>query len=227
MTRAAAALVATVALVGAAGVALARRADTFDQAPVIEGDSWWPGFDPFAFDVTPDTFGPVATGAVYVPPPEDAMHPLLQLIRRYESDNRYNVVFGGGLFSDLSIHPFATRAADGRDGEYTRRGIAPARIAVGTNRGRTSTAAGAYQFIVGTWRRLARAHGIQGFDQAAQDALALAYLRERGALRLYAAGDLEGSIRAAARAWTSLPSSSTGESRLNMAAAVDFLESVA
>lgn len=71
---------------------------------------------------------------------------------------RYNIMFGGGTFSDLSRHP--DTVIDG--GRYK------------------SAAAGAYQFMPGTWERVARDLGLTDFGPASQDQAALQLMRYRG-----------------------------------------------
>jgi muramidase (phage lysozyme) len=69
----------------------------------------------------------------------------------------YQTMFGGGTFSDLSRHP----------DQVVRRG------------GYASAAAGAYQFLPGTWQGQASRLGLKGFGPAEQDIAALSLARNR------------------------------------------------
>lgn len=144
-----------------------------------------------------------------------AEHPLLKLVQRYESGGRYNVLYGGDTFASFDRHPW----------DYDQPASAYPRILTGSNRGLGSSAAGRYQFLLRTWKRLQKKLNLPDFSPASQDAAAYEYLVERGAIAAYNRGDLEGAIRKAAGAWTSLPTSSTGEAQLSMAAAVNELRS--
>lgn len=71
---------------------------------------------------------------------------------------RYNITFGYTPISDLSRHP----------DRVIRSG------------GHASAAAGAYQFMPGTWNRAARDLGLKDFGPASQDLAALYLIRKRG-----------------------------------------------
>ena len=72
--------------------------------------------------------------------------------------DKYNVLFGGGLFSDTSKHP--DRVIDG--GKYK------------------SAAAGAYQFMPATWQRTKEALGLPDFGEASQEKARRYLMNERG-----------------------------------------------
>lgn len=74
-----------------------------------------------------------------------------------------------------------------------------------------STAAGAYQFLQGTWDECARALGLTDFGPASQDLAAVFLIRRRGALPALLAGDIEGAIAKCAAEWASLPGSPYGQ----------------
>ena len=76
---------------------------------------------------------------------------------RYGQD-KYNVLFGGGLFSDLSKHP--DQVVDG--GRYK------------------SAAAGAYQFMPETWKRSQKALNLPDFGGESQEKARRYLMKERG-----------------------------------------------
>ena len=73
----------------------------------------------------------------------------------------YNTMYGGGRFEELRDHP--------------RQNIP---IRSGPNAGKTSSAAGRYQFLQGTWDEARNALGLPDFSPESQDAAAV-WLAER------------------------------------------------
>ena len=102
---------------------------------------------------------------------------------------RYNVMFGGGTFSDLSRHP--------------ARVVRTPRYA--------SAAAGAYQFMPPTWERVQRAIGVKDFTPESQNLGLLKLARDRlqpigGLAAITKAGGLTPQIvDRLAPEWASLP----------------------
>lgn len=74
-------------------------------------------------------------------------------------DLGYKTLYGGGQFADLSRHP---------DRVVVKR--------------YASAAAGAYQFLPGTWRQVARELKLSSFEPSHQDQAALRLIERRGAL---------------------------------------------
>ena len=122
---------------------------------------------------------------------------LLDTIASTEA-NSYDVIYGGQKFSDYSDHP---------------RVNVPIRS--GPNIGKTSSAAGRYQFIKGTWDQQRRKLGLPDFSPASQDIAA--YDLAKTVYRQTTGRDLDADLkskdprvlsgigRALAGTWTSLP----------------------
>lgn len=149
----------------------------------------------------------------------------LYLIRNAEhtradaaSGAAYRTFYGGARFDDMSDHPVITGELSGVPlPDSTCR-----RARTGT--GCVSTAAGAYQIIKPTWQRVREAGPWGGrlpdFGPDSQDEAARRILIEQGAMPLIEAGEIESAIRAAGRAWASLPGSAAGQRQLDMASAL-------
>ena len=122
---------------------------------------------------------------------------LLRAIRTGEGTagpKGYQTMFGGGTFNDLSRHP--NRVI--RSGGYS------------------SAAAGAYQFLPGTWNEIAGQFGLKDFSPQSQDIAALVKARERlmpiGGLATLEKEGLSPRVAAAlAPEWASFPTT-TGRS---------------
>lgn len=122
---------------------------------------------------------------------------MLRVIRRGEGTSDadgYRRIFGGQLFSGYADHP---------------------RITVSKS-GYTSSAAGAYQFIVSSWDETKRVMGLKDFSPASQDLAAVGRIAARGALDDVKAGRFEAAIRKIAREWASLPGSPYGQPTISM-----------
>jgi len=104
----------------------------------------------------------------------------------------YNIMFGGGTFKDYSRHPDRVVRTPGY----------------------ASAAAGAYQFMPGTWQEVASKLGLSDFSPTSQDIGMLAKARERllpigGLAAITKAGTLTPEIQARlAPEWASFPTAS-------------------
>ena len=108
--------------------------------------------------------------------------------------NAYRTLFGGQLFSDYSSHPH---------------------IAI-TQNGITSTAAGAYQILYGTWSAIQQSLGLVDFSPASQDRAAIELIRRRGALEDVLAGRLNIALDKCRKEWASLPGAGYGQRERNL-----------
>jgi muramidase (phage lysozyme) len=119
---------------------------------------------------------------------------LLKTIRFAEGTSGpqgYQTMFGGGKFNDLSRHPNRVVHGDGY----------------------SSAAAGAYQFLPGTWQTQSARLGLKGFGPAEQDIAALALARNRlmdlGGLETVRKEGLSQRVAAAlSPEWASFPTES-------------------
>lgn len=130
----------------------------------------------------------------------------LAAIRAAEGTDRqadpYRVVFGyGHVIQDLSDHPYFTGEWQGApfgDGQW-------------------STAAGAYQFIRGTWSHLRDTMGLADFGPQSQDAAALQLIADKGALADVDAGRFGDAVAKVRRVWASLPGAGYGQGERSLA----------
>ena len=93
--------------------------------------------------------------------------------------------FGGTLFDSYADHP-RVRVFIPRLNLYT-------------------TAAGRYQILAKTYDAYKERLGLTDFSPAAQDAIALQLIKERGALSYIDSGDLDSAILKCAPIWASFP----------------------
>lgn len=114
----------------------------------------------------------------------------------------YSRLFGGQQFTSFADHPR----------------VKVTRIFAG--KPITSTAAGAYQFLVGTWDECAAALDLPDFSPASQDAAAVYLIRRRGALADVKAGNFAEAVRKCAKEWASLPGSPYGQPTKTLAQAM-------
>lgn len=101
----------------------------------------------------------------------------------------YTIMYGGGKFTSFADHPRKAVTA----GRYT------------------STAAGRYQALAGTWDDFCRAKGKHDFSPASQDEFCVWCITRRGALADVEAGRIEQAIAKCNREWASLPGSPYGQ----------------
>ena len=131
------------------------------------------------------------------------------------NDACYEIFFGGERFADLSDHPVIT-------GELAPVALPEAQCrAAGLKSPCYSTAAGAYQFIRPTWKRLRDKLGLDDFSFANQDRAALELLDESGVLDLIKEGEIESAIRKAGKIWASLPGNTYQQNPKAMRFALD------
>lgn len=138
--------------------------------------------------------------------PEQNLIAFLALLRKFETNNRYDVIYGGQTFGDFSHHPNirVPITLPGYEGKY-------------------STAAGAYQFLIGTWNALAERLQLADFSPASQDAAAVELLSEIGAMTAIQRGDFDEALKLASTRWASLPYSTAKQNPKSLAAANEFL----
>ena len=163
-----------------------------------------------------------------MPTGKDPLSALLYAIRTAEHGPwrddglRYFTFYGGSAFAGIEDHPVATGEKKGvpLPDRYCK--------AAGLRPGCVSTAAGAYQIILPTWRRVREAGAwgprLEDFGVDAQDEAARRILLQSGALARLEAGDVEGAIRRAATQWASLPGSISGQPQKDMATILAYYQ---
>lgn len=110
------------------------------------------------------------------------------------SDDGYNVLYGGGLFSGYLDHPRQklTFPINGK----------PV----------TSSAAGRYQLLERYWDAYRASLGLKGgFTPENQDRIAIQQIRERRALDDIRAGRIEMAIKKCSNIWASFPGNNYGQ----------------
>lgn len=118
----------------------------------------------------------------------------------------YRLRFGLALFDDFGRHP-GDKHCMVFAGKYL-----------------CSTAAGRYQFLAGTWEKIAKKIGAEDFGPVNQDLAAIELIRERGAVPLVLEGRFEEAIKKTCTIWASLPGSPYGQPMHEMAKLKDFYE---
>jgi lysozyme len=130
----------------------------------------------------------------------------LTLIRTAEGTlgaGGYRLLFGGGKFDSFEDHPHVTVSRSGY----------------------TTTAAGAYQILAGTWDEIADKYGLSDFTPESQDIAALALIKRRGALADVIAGRFKLAIQKCNKEWASLPGSPYGQPTITAMKAYEVLAS--
>ncbi|MEB7559163.1 MULTISPECIES: glycoside hydrolase family 24 protein [Enterobacteriaceae] len=107
------------------------------------------------------------------------------------SDNGYNVIVGGTLFTSYADHP--------------RKLVDLPRLKI------KSTAAGRYQLLSRYWDAYRKQLGLKDFSPASQDAVALQQIKERRALELIDSGNIRQAIDRCSNIWASLPGAGYGQ----------------
>ncbi|HHA2725635.1 glycoside hydrolase family 24 protein [Stenotrophomonas maltophilia] len=110
--------------------------------------------------------------------------------RQPTKQNGYDVLVGGGLFTDLSKHP--------------------AKL-VRLNPKLASTAAGRYQFLSRTWGALQKQLGLPNFGPLSQDKACIELIRGRRALDAVKAGQFDRAVALCSKEWASLPGAGYGQ----------------
>jgi len=120
---------------------------------------------------------------------------LLETIAGPESAGNYDIIYGGGRFSDYADHPR----------QYVT-------ITSGPNKGQKSSAAGKYQFLGSTWDDQAQKLGLTDFSPASQDMAAWNLAQEeyrrdtgRDLQADLASGDISRVAPSLRNQWTSMP----------------------
>lgn len=116
--------------------------------------------------------------------------------------NAYRTLYGGSLFTDYSQHP---------NKAITKWGI-------------TSTGAGAYGFLYGTWMELQAALKLPDFGPSSQDKGAIELIRRRGALDDVLAGRLEQAIYKCRKVWASFPGAGYGQNERSIESLVSMYQ---
>lgn len=102
----------------------------------------------------------------------------------------YNTIFGNKRSDDLKAHPNVKREFTQTDGKKN-----------------STTAAGRYQFLKGTWDSVSKKYGLTDFSPKNQDLAAVALILGRGALGDVIKGDFTKAVGKLGGEWASLPSS--------------------
>ena len=102
----------------------------------------------------------------------------------------YNTIFGNERSGDLKAHPNVKKEFTQTDGKKN-----------------STTAAGRYQFLKGTWDKVSKKYGLTDFSPKNQDLAAVALILGRGALGDVIKGDFTKAVGKLGGEWASLPSS--------------------
>lgn len=137
--------------------------------------------------------------------PDQRVAAFLGLIRKFESNGDYSVLYGGGHFSDYSEHPNVRVP-----------------FTDGNGNANYSTAAGAYQINFPTWNtEIQPALDLPDFSPGSQDQAAVYLLQKIGAYDAAASGDIDTALRLASKRWASLPYSTAQQHPRTLQLAMD------
>ena len=106
----------------------------------------------------------------------------------------YRTIVGGELFTDFGDHPRILKSGTFANGKYW-----------------SSTAAGKYQFLKGTWDECREACDLPDFSPDSQDKAAIFLIKRANALHAVEDGDLRNAIHLCNKTWASLPGSPYGQ----------------
>ena len=115
-----------------------------------------------------------------------------------KSDDGYNVLAGGKLFTSYADHP------------HVKVDIPRLNI--------YSTAAGRYQLIWNTWQSCKCSLDLSDYSPICQDLSAVLLVRKRGALSHIESGDISKAITLCSKEWGSFPGSPYGQGENKMSA---------
>lgn len=111
--------------------------------------------------------------------------------RQRTNNHGYDVIVGGGLFTNYADHP--------------RKLVALSSLGI------KSTAAGRYQLLSRYFDAYKKTLGLKDFSPLSQDLIAIQQIRERKALQLIQAGQFEQAVRQVRNIWASLPGAGYGQ----------------
>lgn len=169
-----------------------------------------------------------ASAGIVMNPASKNLRAFLYAIRRSEhlasdvaSGMDYWTFYGGSRFLSSHDHPALTGEKSGvrlPDQMCINAGFAP---------GCVSTAAGAYQINVPTWREFRRAGGwgpeLTDFSPESQDEAARRIIARENALSAVEAGDWETALQLVGNRWASLPTSTSGQGGRTFAQFAEYL----
>jgi muramidase (phage lysozyme) len=115
----------------------------------------------------------------------------------------YDDLYGGGSFTNFYDHPYEMGTWAG----------------VRLPNGKLTTAAGAYQITVTTWRDIGGKERFGSFDPAAQDAAALYLIERRGAKEAVQRGDFKRAISMLRNEWEAFAKMIDGQYPITVAQA--------
>lgn len=109
---------------------------------------------------------------------------------RCGTNDGYDVIVGGTLFTDFSKHPD---------------------VLVHLSPTLASTAAGRYQLMARYWKPYCTQLGLSDFSPESQDAIAIQQIKECHALAAIEAGQIAQAVSLCAHIWASLPGAGYGQ----------------